>query len=207
MNIHWTDIGAVSTAGLGAAATWGAWMAARKSSSTADAVARIERDRWHAELTPQFDITIERGEGERATLNVRLAGPVPLRHLDQIAIRIVSSDDMDRTPRTPAPPTLEDIEAQVWGPYQFTHGADGADENGQTVDPFRLHVGRGRPFSLERTRPPRWQQGDDRDTRWRDQWLNLPMRLVLTCSRDGFKDWVVPCDVDVPQSPRMRWVN
>ncbi|MFD5910199.1 hypothetical protein ACFWHL_15930 [Streptomyces massasporeus] len=207
MSIPWTDIGTVSTAGLSAIATWGAWMAARRSAKTASTVARIEQDRWHAELLPKFNITIESGEGDRATLSVRLDGPLPLCHLDEIRIEIVQSDDMSRTATLPGSPTQEELDAQVWGPLRFTHGADGADVNGKIVAPFGLEVGRGRPFSVERTRPPHWQQGDDRDARWRDQWLNKPMRLVLTCRRDGFKDWVVPYNVEVPQSPRVRWLN
>ncbi|MFJ8049842.1 hypothetical protein [Streptomyces luteogriseus] len=207
MDIPWTDIGTVSTAGLSAVATWGAWLAARRSATTAETVARVERQRWHADLTPQFNITIERGEGDRATLSVRLAGPVPLLHLDEITVRIVSSDDMDRTARLPGGPTQEELDAQVWGPYRFTHGADGADANGHTVAPFPLRVGAGRPFSIERTRPPRWQEGPDTERHWRDQWLNAPMRLVITCRRDEFEPWVVPCEVEVPEAPRVRWVN
>ncbi|MCG0066281.1 hypothetical protein L0F81_23820 [Streptomyces tricolor] len=207
MSIPWADIGAVSTAGLSAIATWGAWLAARRSAKTAEAVARIERQRWHADLTPQFDISIERSESGRAALSIRLVGPLPLGRLDEIAVRIVSSDDMDRTARLPGGPTQEDLDAQVWGPCRFTHGADGADENGQTVAPFSLSVGTGRPFSIERTRPPHWQEGPDVERRWRDEWLNAPMRLVITCTREEFEPWVVPCDVEVPTAVRVRWLN
>ncbi|MFF7870510.1 hypothetical protein ACFZCT_29125 [Streptomyces qaidamensis] len=207
MSIPWADIGTVSTAGLSAIATWGAWLAARRSAKTAETVARVERQRWHADLTPQFNITIERGEGDRATLSVRLAGPVPLRRLDEIAIRIVSSDDMDRTARLPGGPTQEELDAQVWGPYRFTHGADGADTDGRTVAPFALEVGTGRPFSIERTRPPRWQEGPDAERHWRDQWVNAPVRLVLTCTREEFEPWVVPCEVEVPGEVTVRWLN
>ncbi|WP_086765411.1 hypothetical protein [Streptomyces bobili] len=207
MSIPWTDIGTVSTAGLSAIATWGAWRAATRSAKTADTVARIERQRWHADLTPEFDISIERGEGDRATLSVRLIGPVPLKQLDEIAIRIVSSDDMDRTVRLPGDRTQEDVDAQVWGPCRFSYSADGADVNGQTVELFPLRVGTGRPFSIERTRPPHWQQGGNVERNWRDDWMNKPMRLILTCRREDFDPWVVPCDVEVPTAVRVRWLN
>lgn len=207
MDIPWGDIAVFSTAALSAVATAGAWLAAHRSAKTADTVARIEQDRWHADLLPQFDIGIERGEGDRATLSVRLVGPLPLCHLDEIRIRIEQSDDMSYTATTPGGPTQDDLDAQVWGPLRFTHPADGAGIDGKTVAPFSLEVGKGQPFSIERTRPPHWQQGDDRDARWRSQWLNKPMRLVLTCRREGFKEWVVPREVEVPQSPRMSWLN
>jgi hypothetical protein len=60
-------------------------------------------------------------------------------------------------------------------------------------------VGRGHPFSVERTRPPHWIEGNDRAERWRERWAAKPVRLELTCRRDGFKDWVVPREVEVPQ--------
>lgn len=206
MDILWGEIATFGTAALSAAAAAGAWRAAHRSADTADAVARIEKDRWHADLLPKFQIGIERAEGDRATLSVRLVGPLPLCKLDEIRIVVVSSDDMVRLSTLPGGPSQEDIDGQVWGPLRFTRGADGADTNGQTVAPFRLDVGQGRPFSLERTRPPRWQQGEDRDARWRDQWLNTPMRIILTCKRDGFKTWIVPRDVEVPGTTRARWL-
>lgn len=207
MDIPWGDIVTFTTAALSAAAAAGAWFAAHRSATTAETVARIEQDRWHADLLPQFQISIEQAEGDRATLSVRLVGPLPLCRLDEIRLAIVSSDDMSRLARLPGGRSQEELDAQVWGPLRFTHSADGADINGQTVSPFSLEVGTGRPFSIERTRPPHWQQGDDRDARWRDQWLNTPMRLVLTCKREGFKAWIVPRDVDVPEAPRVRWMG
>lgn len=207
MDIPWGAVTSFATAALSVVAAFGAWRAAHRSAATADTVARIEQDRWHADLLPRFDITIERAEGDRATLSVHLAGPVPLCHLDDIRIEIVPSDDMSRLATTPGEPTQEQLDAQVWGPLRFTHGADGADVDGKTVAPFQLEVGKGRPFSIERTRPPIWLRGDDRAARWRDQWLNTPMRLVITCQKEGYKPWIVPCRVDVPESPRVRWLS
>jgi hypothetical protein len=207
MDIPWGDIATFSTAALSAVATAGAWLAARRSAKTAEALERIERERWHAELLPQFQLAVDSFEGDRATLSVRLVGPVHLGQLDRIQLRIVQSDDMARVARLPGEPTQAQLDAQVWGPLRFSHGADGADVDGRTVDPFSLEVGQGRPFSVERTRPPHWQQGDDRQARWRDQWANAPMRLVITCERDGFDEWVVPREVDVPEGPRVRWAG
>ena len=207
MGTPWASIIAGSTAVFSAVATGGAWLAARRANATADAVARIERDRWHTDLLPQFSARIEMGEGDRATLSVRLVGPLPLCHLDEIRVEVAQSDDMDYTPRLAGGPTEEQVAAQVWGPLRFVPGSDGADRNGHTVVPFALTVGRGRPFALERTRSPLWWDGNDREERWRDKWLNLPMRLVLTCRREGFEPWTVPYEVDVPEAPRVRFVG
>jgi hypothetical protein len=207
MNIPWLEIAGLSAAALSAVAAVGSWKSARTSNDTAVIVARIEEDRWHADLLPQFQLAIEHTEGDRATLSVRLIGPLPLCSLDEIRIKIMPSDDMARLERPPGPPSQAELDAQVWGPLRFTYGADGADVDGQTVSPIALQVGAGRPFSLELTRPPHWQQGDDRASRWRDQWLNKPMRLVLACRREGFKEWTVPVEVEVPGRPRTRWVG
>lgn len=204
MGTPWSSIIAGTTAVFSAVATGGAWMVARRANSTAEAVARIERDRWHADLTPQFRVTIGRTEGDYATLSVHLTGPLPLGHLDTIRVEVIASDDMDRTPRFAGGPTQEQVDAQVWGPLRFVPHVDDADGNGQVISGLSLRVGAGRPLALERTRPPVWQEGNDREARWRDQWLNKPMRLVLTCRRDGFDPWVVPHEVDVPQAPRVR---
>ncbi|GAX52844.1 hypothetical protein [Streptomyces olivochromogenes] len=204
MGTPWASIIAGTTAVFSAVATGGAWLAARRANATADAVARIERDRWHAELTPQFRITLERTNNRTDRLSVHLAGPLSLGSLDEIRVVVMSSDDMDRAPRLAGPPTQDEVDAQVWGPYRFTHGADGADVDGRTIAPFALRVGAGRPFSIEKTSPPPWQEGSDRVERWRDQWLNKPMRLVLTCRRGGLDPWVVPYEVEVPQAPRVR---
>lgn len=207
MSIPWSDIASLSAAALSAVAAVGAWLAARRSNTTAEAVARIERDRWHADLTPQFEVTVARAEGDRATLDVQLVGPLSLRRLDQVSILITSSDDADRTSRLAGGLPQEVVDAQVWGPYRFTYGADGADINGQSVRSVPMQVGRGRQFSIERTRPPRWIEGQDANERWRTQWLGKPMRLVITCTQEGVSPWVVPHEVEVPESPRMRWLG
>ncbi|MGQ4353135.1 hypothetical protein [Streptomyces drozdowiczii] len=204
MDIPWGDIVTFGTAGLSAVAAGGSWFAAHKANRTAKAVARIEQDRWHADLTPIFEIFLKRAEGRRATLDVQLVGPIHLTHLDRVAIRIASSDDTQRTAWLPGGPSQEEIGAQVWGPFRFTHGADGADINGHTVAPIALTVGRGRPFSIERTRPPHWQEGDDREARWAAQWGWSPIKLVLECRKEGFAPWVVPYDVERPRPGTIR---
>ncbi|MER6374665.1 hypothetical protein [Streptomyces mirabilis] len=166
-----------------------------------------EQDRWHADLLPQFQTTIERAEGDRATLSVRLVGPLPLCHLDEIRPKVVPSDDTSRTVTLASGPSQQHVDAEVWGPSRFTPGGDGAGITRQRVAPFSLQVGTGRPFSLERTRAPLWQRGEDRDRRWRDDWLNKPLRLVLTCRREDFKTWTVPCEVAVSEAIRARRLN
>lgn len=202
MDISWSDVASVSAATLSAVAAVGAWKAAHRSNATADAVASIEHKRWHAELTPLFDITIKRAEGNRAILDVQLIGPLPLSRLERVSISIEPSDDAVRDARLAGSPSQQELDAQVWGPYRFTHGADGADVGGRRVTPISLAVGRGHPFGIELTRPPHWQEGHDRNERWETQWAWRPIKLVLRCYKEGFEPWIVPYDVERPRPDR-----
>ncbi|MFJ4829437.1 hypothetical protein ACIP79_05850 [Streptomyces sp. NPDC088747] len=98
MGTPWASLIAGTTAVFSAVATGGAWLAARRANATADAVARIERERWHADLTPQFRVTLEpRYDGDRAGLILHLAGPLPLGRLDEIRVEVAQSNDVDYT--------------------------------------------------------------------------------------------------------------
>lgn len=202
MSIHWADGTTAVTAIASTFAAIASWKAAQRSNRTAEAVARIERDRWQTEMEPDFEITIVREQGDHATLDVQLTGPHALRQLDEITIEILASDDLLRDPLNPVGrPTTEDVRNHTWGPYRFTPRVDGADEHGKRVEPFALQVGRGRPFAIERTRPPLWQEGNDRDLRWREQWDGKPVKLRLTCRREGHDAWVIPYDIERSRAP------
>lgn len=205
MDIHWGEIATFGSAGFSAVAAGGAWFAAHRSNRTAKTVARIEQDRWHAELTPVFKVRLGDQEGNRAGLDFQLVGPLSLRHLDRVELTIASSDDLKRTDQLAGSRPQQELDAQVWGPYRFAAGADGVDATGQTVRPIALDVGRGRPFTLERTRPPQWQEGQDREQRWAEQWADMPIRLVIRCRKEGSAPWVVPFTVEMP--PPAPWVH
>lgn len=203
MSTHWADGTTAITAVASTLAAAGSWLAAKRSNRTAEAVARIEQSRWQTEMEPEFSITITRRQGDHATLEVQLVGPNALRQLDEISIEILASDDMLREPLNPqGRPTAEDVANHTWGPYRLTPLSDEADEHGQRVGPFPLQVGRGRPFAIERTRPPLWQEGDDRAERWKEQWAGKPLKLRITCRREGHEAWVIPYDVERRPAPR-----
>ncbi|MYU24652.1 hypothetical protein [Streptomyces sp. SID8352] len=182
------DISAASTAGLSAIAACGAWLAARRSTKTAETLTRIERDRRHEERRPRFRFSLGGPYRECSTLNVHLAGPDELGEVEVVSIR-VDDDDKDRSNLLGRGATREDIEAHVWGPYQFTPHNDTADENGRAVGPFSLKVGRGRPFQMDRTRPGAWMEGKTMDA-WQEEYLGHPVRLVITC-RVGDETWTL----------------
>lgn len=212
MNIPWGDIATYTTAGAGLVISIAAWRVAarsadeaKRSADSAEDVARIERERWHSDQTPIFEATLVRQGGDRATLDFQLIGPLSLQHLDRIELTISNSDDLERTAQLAGSRPQEELDAQVWGPYRFSAGADGADATGKTVRPFDLKVGRGRPFGLERTAPPHWQEGPDRAQRWTAQFSHQPMRLRAVCHKEGVEPWVVPIVVERP--PRAPWLH
>ncbi|WP_328584954.1 hypothetical protein [Streptomyces sp. NBC_00370] len=189
MSAHWNDT--LSTIGglAGAAAAVAAWRAATKANATADTVARIERDRHHAELAPQFDIGFVETSETRAKLAIHLSGPDQLGHLTSITAS-VGNDDAEHVLASPGlDVTQEGVDAFVWGPFRFQPDADGADRNGRAVAPVSLLVGRGRSFAMERTRPGHWMTGKTFE-RWQENYRNEPVRLILTCRRDD-EEWVV----------------
>lgn len=207
MSIPWGDIATYITAGVGLVISIAAWRVAsrsadeaKRSADSAEDVARIERERWHSDQTPIFTAKLKE-EGSRAKLDFQLVGPLSLQRLDRIELTIANSDDLVRSARLAGSRPQEELDAQVWGPWRFGASADGADATGKTVEPFDLEVGRGRPFTLERTRPPHWQEGADRDQRWAEQFAGKPVRLVARCQKDGVDPWVVPVDVEMPAPP------
>jgi len=188
MNIPWSDVASFSAAALSAVAAVGAWKAANRSAGTAERVARIERERWHAELTPQVELDlVETGLGQ-AILTVHLAGPDALGHLD---------DDMERRLLHEGNGvTQADVDAHVWGPFQFSPGVNGTDSHGRGPASFDLKVGTGRPLAMQRTRPGRWMEGKSQGT-WQGEYVGQPIRLLLTCRR-GEDEWVLARRMENP---------
>jgi len=196
MSIHWGDVATFSTAALSAVATAGAWLAAHRSAETADAMTHIEQDRWHAELTPQFDLElIDTGNGQ-ALLNVHLSGPDALRRLDEVRI-VVGDDDKERNVLHPERNvTQADVDAFVWGPFRFSHGSNGTDEHGRGPEAFPLDVGTGTQRAMQRTRPGRWMEGKSQ-AMWQGEYVGKPIRLILTCRR-GDEEWILARHLENP---------
>lgn len=178
---------------VAAVAAVGAWRAARQSSRATNAMTATDRNRRHAELRPRFRVSCRATSEHRAQLRVELEGPSGLNRLDQVSVTI-RDDIRGRAPAIAGGPTADDIARQVWGPYRFVPGVDGAGENGRTVAPVELLLGDWQPFALERTPPPYWYSSADQ---WRQQYTGAPVRLTLHCSREGDEPWRIPDEVRV----------
>ncbi|MER5694969.1 hypothetical protein ACWDBO_31670 [Streptomyces mirabilis] len=204
--------GAVA-AGLSAVAAVGSWKAAHRANKTsvqaqetgerafqtAEAVARIERDRRHEERRPQFELRLEPRSEQHCMLNAHLLGPDELGEVEIVSIR-VDDDDKNRAQLTPGGPTREEVDNHVWGPLRFTPRVDEADTHGRGVGPFTLKVGRGRLFQMEPTPPGRWMTGTSQE-QWQWEYRDHPVRLIITC-RVGDEEWLLPRRLDLPDTLR-----
>jgi hypothetical protein len=134
-SVIWSAVGALGTLAAAGVAAWAAKQsreAAQQANKATDALAEIENDRRHGELTPRFTITVvplSPGSGEVLRLRIMLAGPPGLDRLDGLTVRI--RDDHFRRGEgqmLAAGPTREQIEEQIWGPYMFRAGT-GPDQS------------------------------------------------------------------------------
>ncbi|MFD0039950.1 hypothetical protein ACFVIZ_20230 [Streptomyces anulatus] len=196
MNIEWTDTISAGAAALSAVAAGGAWWAARRSATTAETLASIEHDRRHEDLTPDIALSFTGRFGSNGSITVHLAGPDSLGDLTSVQLEMVN-DDMDHQVLNPTSEfTQEDVDAYVWGPFRFSPGVDGADENGRQTGAMPLEMGRGRPFAIERTRPGHWMQGTTAEG-WQDRYVHHPIRVRVTCMR-GSERWVLARELENP---------
>lgn len=157
----------------------------------------IEQKRWHAELTPELDITCTQ-DADNVTVTIELAGPPALDKLDQVIVRI--RDDMpDRKPGFGSSLTPEQISEVIWGPYRIRQGLKNTDQNGRSHGPFVLPKNEPYPIPMQRSIAPSWNGNG-----WQEQYQGNPIRLEFTCTRDGDQPWVIPAEVRPGARARIR---
>ncbi|MEY2247249.1 hypothetical protein AB8A21_30640 [Streptomyces sp. BF23-18] len=187
-----TSIAAVSAL-LSAGAALAAWRASRqaneaatKANETAAAVARIEQERWHRELTPQLRIKLQAEPHER--LYVRFDGPAKLGEL-HVELRIQDDFDGSRPPHLVGTLTPEQVADVIWGPYRFRPGVDDADALGRAVPAFSLLPGGRTRLAVDPSPRPSWYEGTDGEQRWRDRYRTSPIRLWAVCTAPEHEPW------------------
>jgi hypothetical protein len=201
VNTTWTIVLAVLglvAATASAIAAIGSWSAARRSDKAATILAIIERDRRHTELTPTFDITCYCSSvGDTAYMQLTLTGPPGLDGLDGVALSI-RDDRTNRTPAIAGGPAAEELSAVIWGPLRFRSHVNSDDELGRSIPAFPLVRQETTRFALDSSLVPQWVA--DRDY-WHRQYANHPLRLTLTCAREGHASWTIPIDVPIESEP------
>jgi hypothetical protein len=179
--------------------------AATRAADAAAVTAKLDTDRRHSELTPQFRITCQPGGQDGLRMMIFLAGPPELERLDALAVTI-RDDHPWRAQGSPIAggPTPEQVAGQIWGRYRFIPGTGpgaspvkdipGADPAGRTTHTTGLPVGEELPFDLEPTYPPSWAQWTQEG--WR-QAVGPMLRLELECRREGWAPWVLRCEMKI----------
>lgn len=169
--------------------------AADRANATADSVARLEHDRWHHEMTPQFDVTAtELGPGTRqASLRLTFEGPAALERLDEVEIEI-RDDGYTHSVGLAGGPSEEEVAAVIWGPYRFKPRVDDASPDGRKIPAAPMDLGDWRKLALEESIAPPWTGSG---TYWRDRYGGTPIRLWVRCRREGHQPWVLTYEVPV----------
>lgn len=168
----------------------------RRQAVAAERVTTIEDQRRHDELTPEFAVTCEERGGTRiADMTVELTGPAGLDRLDEVTIRI-RDDIPDRRPSPGSQLSQDQIAEVIWGPYRFNPGQRGTSQNGRTHGPISLPAHEPYPVSLEQSIPPSWTAPS-----WRAQYEDKPVRLEITCRREGYAPWTLCYEIDAKPDP------
>jgi hypothetical protein len=193
------DVVTPVVAAVAAVAGVGSWRASAKANKTGGGLAAIERGRRHDEVTPEFEITCrERGmSGDSADMRVSLKRG-KLEGLEEVTITIL--DEMGREHGSGLPHRFtEEAEAFVWGPWEFNTGASAQVISNRTTRarPYSHVTGKNWDLlSMARTRPASWMTGTSQDD-WRRQTEDQPIRLLITCRREGYEPWLVPYEIMV----------
>lgn len=170
----------------------------RRQSASQDRATAIESDRRHEELTPVFEASCEVAGGleDSAMLKIALAGGIDA--LDEVVVTIQDESGTDHWGRgLPPGITQERAEAFVWGPWEFdTNAGAQVVSNRQTRPrPYSLLSGKNWDvLALAATRPGSWMTATTPD-KWRKERRQQPIRLLITCRREGHNPWFVPLEV------------
>lgn len=185
---------------VAAVAGVGSWRSSAKANLTNGGLAAIERGRRHDEVTPEFEITCtERGtSSDSADMRVSLKRG-KLEGLDEVTITILDETGRDHWARGLPDGFAEEAEAFVWGPWEFNTGASAQVISNRTTRtrPYSHVTGKNWDLlSMHRTRPGSWMTGTSQDD-WRRQTADQPVRLLITCRREGYEPWLVPDEIMV----------
>ena len=159
----------------------------RRQTVASERLTAIEVLRRHEDLTPDLDIRCTHFDGGDVTLELELTGPAGLDRLDEVCVRI-RNDRPDRTTsRAGNGLSTEQLADAIWGPYRLNPGVRDTDRLGREHGPFSLPRQEPYKLSLEPTMVPSWYTVPGM---WRKQYEGTPIRLEITCRRDGYQPWV-----------------
>ena len=201
----WSAIAAIGTLAAVGVAAWAARQSsnsAAKSNAAAETLATIERDRRHDELAPEFELKFTETTRDRANLLVTLAGGM-LEGLDEVTLTILDETGKDRwSSGLPGDLTQEEAQAFVWGPWEFNEQAALQISNNRQSKPKSYSRMSGKNWDLlplVRTRPGRWMSTYSQE-QWQEDYVDQPIRLLITCHRAGYEPWTLLHEVVAGQA-------
>jgi hypothetical protein len=202
----WAAAGAVGTIAAAGIAAWAARQshdAAVQANAAAASLAAIERGRRHDEVAPVFDLTFTETGGEDASLRVTFTDG-GLESLDEVTFTILDEAGKDRwSGRLPPRVTQEEAEAFVWGPWEFNTNASvqiATNRMSQTRAYSRVTGRNWGLLPLRRTRPGHWMTGYTQQ-QWQEEYEDHPVRLLITCRREGYEPWTLLQEVTTGAGP------
>lgn len=205
----WTALSAIAAAvGVVVTAVMAYWTtrkaaaAAADSADTAREVAKIERDRWHRELTPELTFSLIRVGPNRLRLTTTLDGPIGLDHLDTITLTVRDEAGRDHSARPHHDEAMcTELSSVIWGPARFSPGVDGVAAPGRKSIIRSLERGNFVYRQMDNSEPPSWFQ-DPGD--WVDGYWDAKLRLHAVCEVEGYKPWIVVAEVE---NPGMEYIS
>jgi hypothetical protein len=194
MNLAIAIIGAAAALAAAVAAV-GSWNAATKANASAGVLAAIERERRHDELCPEFEITCTIRDTALTSADLHIAlKPSDLGRLDEVTVTILDEAGADHWAHgLPDGVTQAEAEAFVWGGWEFNAGASAQVVSNRTTKPRAYSLVGGKNWdllSMRHTQPGRWMTGKSAE-QWQKQYRDKPVRLLLTCRREGYEPWTV----------------
>jgi hypothetical protein len=212
MNLAIAIIGAAAALAAAVAAV-GSWNAATKANASAGVLAAIERERRHDELCPEFEITCTIRDTALTSADLHIAlKPSDLGRLDEVTVTILDEAGADHWAHgLPDGVTQAEAEAFVWGGWEFSAGASAQVVSNRTTKPRAYSLVGGKNWdllSMRHTQPGRWMTGKSAE-QWQKQYRDKPVRLLLTCRREGYEPWTVLKQVKAVLENRasVRWVQ
>ncbi len=205
----WSAVGALGAVAAASVAAWAARQshnAAVEANAAAGSLAAIERGRRHDELAPEFELKFAETGPSSANLLVTFVGGGP-GSLDEVTFTILDETGKDHwSGGLPGTLTQEQAEAFVWGPWEFNTAA--------AVQVVSNRESRPRPYSrvsgknwdllpLTRTRPGHWMSTYSQQ-QWQEEYEDQPIRLLITCRREGYEPWTLLREVVAGAGPEER---
>jgi hypothetical protein len=205
----WAAVGAAGTVVAAAIAAWAARQshdAAVQANAAAESLASIERGRRHDEIAPVFDVTFTETGGDDASLRVTLTGG-GLESLDEVTFTILDEAGKEHwSGRLPPRVTQEEAEAFVWGPWEFNTNASvqiATSRVSQTRAYSRVTGKNWDLLPLQRTRPGHWMTSYTQQ-QWQGDYEGHPVRLLITCRREGYEPWTLLQEVPTGAGPEEK---